>query len=525
MHSRILIRSVLLGLTLICVGAAPALLAQSPALVISDATVPVETDGGVGIVAFTVSFVDSTPHGNVTVIYSTTGGTATAADDCDDPGADYHGANNIGLTFNASDRTKQIEIPVCGDPRDEPDETFFVNLSSASGGAAIQDAQGQATLIDDDDAPSLRVSDVTVAEGNDAVFTVYLSPASENSINVSYATANRTASAGSCGTDGADYATRSGSLSFAAGQTSQTLTVSVCGDAVGEAEERFDLRLSNPSNATLRDGTGVATITNGLPVLGLTPTVALTEGDDGTLNASFTVSVQGSNGSPVGVSYATSNLRGPNTATSGSCGTGGADYRTTSGTLFFTSTQPQTVSVPVCGDELHESDEPFQMRLSNPTNGDILGAVGIATIKNDDPLGVRDNGISGPVGASPSTLSVAPTLSITENISVAEPTIATFSTNAVFPVTVTGLITDPVTVSYATASGSAHAARCTSTRRPGDYESTTGTLTFTSTGPTTRNISVRICRDPADPGETFTVTLSNASNALIASATGTATIQ
>ena len=81
----------------------------------------------------------------------------------------------------------------------EPNETFFVNLSSATN-ATIADAQGVGT-INNDDLPALcRDHDVTVTEGNSgttgATFTVSLSAASGLAVTVNYATANGSATGG-----------------------------------------------------------------------------------------------------------------------------------------------------------------------------------------------------------------------------------------------------------------------------------------------------------------------------------------
>lgn len=391
MRHRLLRHSTLvLGLIALC-ATYPADAGAQARLVINDVTVPFETDGGVGNAAFTVSFADTTPHGSVTVFFSTTGGTATAGSQCSGTNADYVGANSLALTFNASENSKPINITVCGDTRDEPDETFFVNLFNASGGVAIQDAQGQATLIDDDDPPSLRINDATVTEGNsgtaNAVFTVTASRSTDNPINVSYATANRTATAGSCGTAGADYATTSGALTFAANQTSQTLTIPVCGDGVREGNQQFDVRLSGATNATIQDGTGVGTITDDepLPVLSITPTVLVNEPNP----AAFTVTLGGSPTTQVvTVRYANS----PAGATGGSqCGSSVSrvgrtihiDYAIQSGTLTFNpGTTTRSINVKICSDPIDEADENLRVTLSNPTNATIGKGTGTATIRD-----------------------------------------------------------------------------------------------------------------------------------------------
>ena len=88
----------------------------------------------------------------------------------------------------------------------------------------------------------------------DAVFTVKLSQAYSQAVTVDYATADGTAKAGS------DYLAASGKLTFAAGETTKTVAVKVLSDDVTEGIENFSLKLSNPTQATIADGTGMATI-------------------------------------------------------------------------------------------------------------------------------------------------------------------------------------------------------------------------------------------------------------------------
>ena len=87
-------------------------------------------------------------------------------------------------------------------------------------------------------------------------FTVTLSKASASPVSVGYATSNGTATAGS------DYVAGSGTVTFAAGQTSQTVNVGVIGDTAVESDETFTVTLSNPSGATLSKTTATGTILN-----------------------------------------------------------------------------------------------------------------------------------------------------------------------------------------------------------------------------------------------------------------------
>jgi hypothetical protein len=164
------------------------------------------------------------------------------------------------LTFAPGETSKTISAAVIGDTINEANETFVVNLSNPSN-ATVADGQGQATILNDDAAPSLAIGDVTVKEGNsgvtNAIFLVTLSAASGQTVTVDYASAD-----GSAKTATKDYAAVSGTLTFTPGQTTKTIVVSISGDKRKEKNETFFVNLSSPSNATIADGQGRGTITN-----------------------------------------------------------------------------------------------------------------------------------------------------------------------------------------------------------------------------------------------------------------------
>src|SRR5581483_10997514 len=91
------------------------------------------------------------------------------------------------------------------------------------------------------------------------------------------------------------------------------------------------------------------------------------------------------------------------------------------------------------------------------------------------------------------------------------------TTSFTFAVTLSAVSASTVTVDYATANGSATA--------PADYAATSGTLTF-SPGQTAKQIVVAVTGDTTvETTETFTVALSNPTNATISGAgVGTGTI-
>ena len=106
----------------------------------------------------------------------------------------------------------------------------------------------------DESLPAVSVSDARAAEGDAVVFTVSLSAASSRRVTVEYATSDGTA------TSGTDFTAKSGTLTFAANETSTTVSVATTDDSVVESDETFTLTLSNPAGATLGDATATGTI-------------------------------------------------------------------------------------------------------------------------------------------------------------------------------------------------------------------------------------------------------------------------
>ena len=155
-------------------------------------------------------------------------------------------------------------MSVNGDATVEPDETFTVNLSGASG-ATIANGTATGTIVNDDIA-SLAIGDTTVTEGDSgtttASFPVILSDPSASAVTVGFATSNGTAVAGS------DYTSTSGTLTFNPGEVAKTISVPIKGDTVFEPTETFSVNLSNPVGATIADGSATGTILDNDPEVG-----------------------------------------------------------------------------------------------------------------------------------------------------------------------------------------------------------------------------------------------------------------
>jgi hypothetical protein len=334
----------------------------------------IEGDQGTANLVFTVS-LDQVINDLVTIDYATSNQNAAG-------GVDY--VNTSGkLTFLPGSSTVQtITVPVIGDRLDENDETFLITLSNETN-ALILVGQATGTIIDDDIAPTVSINNATVTEGNNLttpmVFTVSLDGPSGRTLTIDFATSDLTANGG------LDYQATSGVLTFAPGQTSRTLTINVFGDVVSEQDETFNITLSNPVNVQLPVGTvGVGTIIDDEPRFTIAD-ATLVEGNSGTQNMVFNVSLLPAVGTTVTVSFATQD----GTATASS------DYQATSGTLTFAPNETmKTITVRVNGDTTDEPDENFVVVLSSPQGAGLGDATATGTIVNDDSSGPGGPGSS-----------------------------------------------------------------------------------------------------------------------------------
>jgi CSLREA domain-containing protein len=225
-------------------------------------------------------------------------------------------------------------------------------------------------------APSFSIDDVTHAEGDSGTteytFTVTKTGATNLAASVNFATADDTATVA----DG-DYASNSGTLSFAANETTKQLTVLVNGDIKFETDEQFFVNLSYAVNATVADPQGVGAITNEDPVPALSiGDVTLSEGNTGLTNFVFHVTKSGATSQSASVQFATAD---------GTATVADGDYDPKSGTLTFAANETdKTITVAVHGDTIYEANENFFVNLTAPSSATVTDAQGVGTITNDD---------------------------------------------------------------------------------------------------------------------------------------------
>ena len=224
--------------------------APLPSLSIGDATIT-EGNTGTRTMTFTVTRTGAT-NGTSTVAFETSNGAATG-------GGDYTTTSGT-LSFAPRETSKTIAVPVKGDRLGETSEWFALNLSNPTN-AMIVDGQGVGTIVDDE--PRISISDVTKSEGKKGnttifTFTVTLSEAYDQSVTMSFRTVDGTAKASD-----ADYVGKTGTLTFAPGETTKTIAIEVKGDSKKESDETFYLDLFGlGSNALFTKNRGIGRILN-----------------------------------------------------------------------------------------------------------------------------------------------------------------------------------------------------------------------------------------------------------------------
>jgi hypothetical protein len=300
---------------------------------------------------------------------------------------------------------------------------------------------------------------------------------------VNYATSNGTAVAGT----GKDYTAKTGTLTFASGETSKSFTVLVANDNVDEPTETVNLTLSAPTGYAQLGTRKTATISitdNDPPPNISIKDASFVEGGTSSLaelyganppapnNMIFNVILSALSGQSVTVHYATV----PGSAQAGQ------DYVSRNGTLTIPAGQrTATISVPIISDPRDEPNETFTVHLSIPTNGTITDPDGRGTITDND---------------SPPTMKVGD-VTLTEGNSG--------TATASFKVSLSRASGKTISVRYATANGTATA--------PSDYTPVSGMLTF-NPGETSKTISVLIKGDTVrEPNETVKLNLSTPTNA------------
>ncbi|WP_168199430.1 Calx-beta domain-containing protein [Pedobacter aquae] len=424
---------------------------------------------------FTFGFATGVTVDSPTEISYTLAGSATAA-------ADYTGATSGTIIIPAGQNNVTLSLPVIDDNTIEGLETIILSSSLVNSPYTISVSNSPQTLnILDNDAGTLTlIGPADVTEGADGTskivqFQVQLNKATERPFAIDYDTNNLTALSGE------DYITENGSLSFSGALNEiRTVSVTLNGDAKIEADELFNLALSNLSE----NFGGLLTLAN------TSATAKILNDDSGNINITSTNGVEGGAAAvftfslPAGVvadqaitfNYTLGGLALGN----------GSDY---TGALTGTITIPAgsnsvSLNLPVINDAIVEGTESISI-----TTGTVTSPYNIVIANSPQTLNITDNDFA--------TLSIADA-SITEGDN---------GTKILsFDVTLNQPTKESFNVSYSTANATATAGE--------DYlAAVNSTLTFNGTAGEVRTINITLNGDAKiEADETFTLNLSAISN-------------
>ena len=388
--------------------------------------------------------------------------------------------NTLSVAAGATTSTGTVTITAVNNNVDAADKAVTVSGTIETEDAGVATPENRTLAIEDDDiasTPAVSVSDASAAEGDPVAFTVSLSAASSRQVTVDYATSGGTA------TSGTDFTAESGTLTFAANETSQTVSVATTDDSVDEENETFTLALSSPANATLGDATATGTIVDNddeLPPLTASfSDMAATHTGAGefTFGLAFSEEVE--------LSYVT--LRDTAFVVTG--GEVSQAQRQQQG-----SNQAWNITV--------EPDGQGAVTITLPETTDCDAADAICT------------GDERPLSHSLSSVVAGPVIIPAVSVSDAS---ATEGDAVAFTVSLSAATSQQVTVEYATSGGTATSGT--------DFTAVSGTLTFAA-NETSKTVSVATTDDSVDEeNETFTLTLSSPTNATLGEATATGTIR
>ena len=298
-------------------------------------------------------------------------------------GSDYTTTSGT-LNFAVNEDSKTINVAIATDEEQEADETFLVELSDPVG-ALLADSSALGTIHGDvscfdacDDLPVLSVGDQTVSEGGATIaFELELHAPGVVASSVDYATAVHISAGDAAASPVEDYTHASGTVTFAPGVSTATITVPILSDGNDELDETFLLHLSDPSLLELGDSSAVGTITDDDP--GWTIDDRSVWENAGTMV--FNVVRDHTSDDPVTLSYRIAAAGSAVGGTGPDC-TDGVDYITPSGSVTLQAADTTaTITIALCDDDDVEGQETLLIELTGVPGRKLTG---VGTITSDD---------------------------------------------------------------------------------------------------------------------------------------------
>src|SRR5687768_3410458 len=280
---------------------------------------------------------------------------------------------SIGLTqaagVAANSGFASITVPAGGSPT-----VSYTAANNANQAAIASGTRYSFVLVPPNPNGNFSLSSLNYSggEGTAAGITVNRSSGTAGAVSVDYSLADGTATGGAACGPGVDFVNAGGTVNFVEGQATQTFPVSLCSDAFIDAGESFNVTLSSPTGGAALGLPVSATVTliDATPVLRFSSSSFVGSENNG--GAIVTVTRATSNAGTVTVDYATAT---GGTATGGASCTAGVDFISPSGTLVFADGDTiESFDITICNDSpLSDSNETFNLALSNPTGGAAIG--------------------------------------------------------------------------------------------------------------------------------------------------------
>ena len=378
-------------------------------------------------------------------------------------GSDYVSLSQT-VTINAGETSKTLSLTTIDDSTDEADEAINVSISNLVNASTTSESFNF-SIIDNDDAPTISFAGTSVSEGaGTATISFAISAVSEKVISFDVATEESTAT-------NADFASLTKTLTIDSGETSVTQSFEITQDENDEANESFNVVISNLTNVSASNTSASIGIIDddGAPTIYFND-ASVNEG------SSLTIPVLLSNTSelPITVNYATVD----GTATSGK------DYTSNSGQLTFAPGESsKSITLETIDNELDEDNRGLTVRFDNPSNAELSFTTLNVLLLDEDEAPVVSAFSSSVTEGQPLTVSFTLSAESGKN----------------------------VTFEYATSNGDAIAGQ--------DYSSKTGLVTIAA-GDQIATVSIDSLDDLIDEdSEAFNLILSNVSGATLKSTT------
>jgi uncharacterized membrane protein YkoI len=341
----------------------------------------VAEDGAAGLV-YTFTRTDSAAA--LTVSFGV-GGTAVLGTDFTESGAASFGASSGTVTFAPGSTTTTVTLLPIADSQPDPNETAVLTVSDGVGYALVSPRVATGTITDSHVFVDLSCFPTWVAKDSvdNLVYTFSRAGSTAGALTVGF-TVGGTAVFGTDYTESgaASFGATAGTVTFAPGSATATVTLAPTADSAVEPDETAVLTVSAGSGYTVgaySSTTGIITDTTATVSVVVSPAAVP---EDGTAGLVYTFTRAGSIGGPLTVNFAVGGAAAVGTDYTA---VGAASFGTSAGTVTFApGSAAATVTIVPLLEKAVEADETVILSVL-PGVGALVGPVGSATgtITND----------------------------------------------------------------------------------------------------------------------------------------------